>query len=373
MSTQTPSRATNGSALSGGQKAGFPKFNLEDCVALPEALGRNGGQPLPPVDLAIAIGRSPGGSPWRQLTASSSQYGLTKGSYKAMLIELDEYGRAVTSPKSAVERATALVGAALNPAVFRTAFDYYKGKKFPERQFFMNTAEREFGVTPGQSAQFVDIFTENVRFVGLMRDTPGGEWLANEPVATPSGVAARDEMDVDVAEPPASSDGLPSKWPPSTPPTGEPGRKDRPNRMLLCHGGNDKPLQQLKAMLDQLGIPYMVAKTEPNLNRPISAKVRETMDQCGAAILIFSPDRQFFGRDGESVWLSSENVANELGATSVLYDDRVIVFKDDSVQLASNYSGVGYIPFETDKLDAKMPDLLRELLAMKILKMEVND
>jgi hypothetical protein len=68
----------------------------------------------------------------------------------------------------------------------------------------------------------------------------------------------------------------------------------------------------------------------------------------------------------------SENVSHELGAASVMYDDRIILFKE-GVQLASNYSGIGYITFEKDALDAKVNDLLRELVAFKSLKLSIGD
>ena len=159
--------------------------------------------------------------------------------------------------------------------------------------------------------------------------------------------------------------------PPAPPPDLE--RKRRPNRMFIGHGKNKKPLEQLKGMLDQVGIPYSVAEHAANLGRPIPTKVRETMEECGAGILIFSADEQFFDRDGKPIWKPGENVANELGAAAVMYDDRIVIFKEDSVQLASNYDCIGYIEFEKDKLDAKMPELLKELVAMKILKFAVNE
>ena len=153
----------------------------------------------------------------------------------------------------------------------------------------------------------------------------------------------------------------------------EPGKKRRPNRIFIGHGKNRKPLDQLTKTLDNLGIPYLVAEDEPNAGRPISKKVRDTMEQCGAAILIFSADVEYFDRDQKSVWRPSENVSHELGAASVMYDDRIILFKEEDVYLASNYSGIGYITFEKDALDANVNDLLRELVAFKILKLALND
>jgi hypothetical protein len=66
-------------------------------------------------------------------------------------------------------------------------------------------------------------------------------------------------------------------------------------------------------------------------------------------------------------------VSHELGAAAVMYDDRVILFKEKDVSLASNFSGIGYIPFDKDRLDAEMGALLRELVALKFLRLSVGD
>lgn len=81
------------------------------------------------------------------------------------------------------------------------------------------------------------------------------------------------------------------------------------------------------------------------------------MRECGAAILIFSADEKFTDEDGDEIWRPSENVVNELGAASVLYDNRIIIFKESSVTLARNYRDIGYIEFEKDALDAKVNEL----------------
>jgi hypothetical protein len=358
-------------------KAEFPKMTLEGALVAPQALGRNGGQPLSAIDMGTAIGKSPGSSVIRTLSASASAYGLTGGSYKTSFT-LREIGRAITQPTSPSEAARALVTSALTPGTFRSIYDYYKGQKFPERQFFENTVIREFAVAPNQAGTCCEIFESNMRYVGLIRDTPGGDWLSKD--AVPQATAEKvEEGEVEDAEDAAAAiedafSGGATTVDISPPPLpDEPVNKRRPNRIFIGHGANKKPLAQLTKTLDNLGIPYAVAEDEPNAGRPISQKVRDTMDTCGAAILIFSADIEYFDADQNSVWKSSENVANELGAAAVMYDNRIILFKEESVDLASNYSGIGYITFERNKLDAKVNDLLRELFAMKIIKVSAGD
>jgi len=356
-------------------RAEFPKHTLEDSLKVPNALQQNGGQPLPAIEMATALGKSPGSGRLRVQTAASGMYGLTGGSYRTQFT-MGQLGRAILEPTSPEERTASLVEAALKPRLFRDIYEYYKGKKFPQAEFFKNTVIREFNVAAEQAEKCVEVFTENMRFVGLIKHTPGGEWLAQSAgQASPAAVAAP-QVDgpqiEDVPEPDTPGEpGAPSDQAPPVPPA--PARKPRPAQMFLGHGGNKKPLAQLTKTLDNLGIPYGVAEDEPNMNRPISRKVRDTMEQCGSAVLIFSADHEFFDKDGNPVWKASENVANELGAAAVMYDDRVIIFKEEGVDLASNYSGIGYIEFEKDKLDAKVNELLRELVALKILKMSVGD
>ena len=131
-------------------------------------------------------------------------------------------------------------------------------------------------------------------------------------------------------------------------------------------------MEQLKEILTQLGIPFKAVQEEANAGRPISAKVADTLNSCGAAILIFSADEEFKDVEGNTLWRPRENVIHELGAASVLYGNRIIVFKEATVNLASNFKDIGYISFEKDQLSAKMPELLKELVAFGLVKLTVG-
>lgn len=108
-------------------------------------------------------------------------------------------------------------------------------------------------------------------------------------------------------------------------------RKTTGQGIFIAHGKNKKPLEQLKKVLDQFRIPYKVATEEPNLGRPITAKVREIMEACNCAILIFTADEEFKNAKGEAIWRPSENVVYELGASGYLYDNRLVIMKEESV------------------------------------------
>jgi predicted nucleotide-binding protein len=97
------------------------------------------------------------------------------------------------------------------------------------------------------------------------------------------------------------------------------------------------------------------------------------MRKCGAAILIFSADEQMFDAGQNEVWRPSENVVHELGAAAVLYESRIVIFKEKNVALATNFSDIGYIEFEHDALDAKVNELFRELIAFGLIKVTVGE
>jgi len=92
------------------------------------------------------------------------------------------------------------------------------------------------------------------------------------------------------------------------------------------------------------------------------------MGSCNCAIVIFTADEEFYDKDGNPVWRPSENVIYELGASGYLYDNRLVIMKEDKVSFPSDFQDIGYIPFETDQLGAKAMDIVKELIGFGILK-----
>lgn len=138
--------------------------------------------------------------------------------------------------------------------------------------------------------------------------------------------------------------------------------------IFIAHGKNKKPLEQLKKILDQFKIPYKVAVDEPNLGRPISGKVREIMHSCNCAILVFTADEEFTDKGGKAIFRPSQNVVYELGAAGYLYDNRIVIMKENEVDFPTNFRDLGYISFEKDELEAKATDILKELIGFEIVK-----
>src|SRR5574341_1335380 len=176
--TEKPEKTSNRGKVS----SDFPKHTLAEAIAVPQALEeKNGGQPLPPVDMAIALGRSPAASQFKIILSSSIRYGLTAGSYNGQEISLEPLGQEIVRLTSSEERQVALVKSALTPPTFADIFDYYKGKKVPDSTFFENAVIRQFGIPREHAKLCVEIFISNMEYLGLVKNTTSGKWFASDP------------------------------------------------------------------------------------------------------------------------------------------------------------------------------------------------
>jgi predicted nucleotide-binding protein len=143
------------------------------------------------------------------------------------------------------------------------------------------------------------------------------------------------------------------------------------NAIFLGHGKNRVPLQQLEKFLSEYKIAHRVVVDEANKGRPISQKVADSMNECGAAIIIFTADEEFKDVNGQTIFRPSENAIFELGAASALYGSRVVIFKESGVTFPTNFRDMGYIEFDKDRLDAKVSELFRELIAFRLITVSV--
>jgi predicted nucleotide-binding protein len=368
---KSASKASNGKPRSYVSQTEVPRFSVTDALRVANALADEyGKQPTRPLDVAKALKMSPNSSQYKLLTGASVAYGFTDAGAQAEKIGLTPLGRRAIAPTEEGDDVQAMREGFLRPRVVRDFLKKYDGSRFPSDSIALNVLE-EMGVPAKFAERTRKLIADGAEALDLLTEIKGKTYVNLDAAVTPGESDGEDEdedQDILDEEEALTEDGGEDEV---KPPEAE--KKRRPNRIFLGHGKNKKPLTQLTKTLDQLGIPYKVAEEEPNLGRPISTKVRQTMSECGAGILIFTADREYQDKDGNPIWLSSENVANELGAAAVMYDDRIIIFKEEGVELASNYSGIGYITFAKDKLDAKVPDLLRELVAMKILKVSVDE
>lgn len=344
----------------------FPAHSLEKALQVIKAIVDSGAsRPMDRLLLAQAIGRTPSSSEFRMLLSSSLKYGLTEGTEKADQIKPTPLGLQVGKPTSESEKRQALVRAVMTPVLFKEIFNHFNKQKLPRGDFLKNVLERQFNVDAGFSDELAGLVLENARFVGVAQNISGSEYL---------------NLDLSAVEPAAADDdGVHKEMDPSLSNTlaaaransGEAQLGDEPpKRIFVAHGKKHGPLKEIQAILTKFKIPHVVAAEEPHAGRPISLKVAQTMRECSAGLFVFTKDEEFRDSDGNAVWRPSENVVFELGAGNVLWGSKLIILKEEGVNFASDYKDLGYITFESGKMDSIGMKLFMELIAFDFIKVQ---
>jgi predicted nucleotide-binding protein len=348
----------------------IPSVSLENAIRIPKAIADNYAKsPTRPLDVAAALNMSPTSGAFRQVCGAAIGYGLTDGGPNASLISLTSLGKRIVSPLEEGDDFKARREAVLIPTVEKNFLEKYDGSPLPIEKIAYNVLE-SFGVPADRSKQIFDLISQNAEQVGYFKkikdktyvDLGGTNHKMIQTVTSDDPKNNSDDIPVQ-----SSNDNEEKEESQTNAPTSV-----RPNAIFLGHGKNGAPLEQLIKILDEYRIPHKSATAEPNAGRPIPIKVADTMHECGAAILIFTADEKFLDANGNEVWKPRENVVHELGAASILYDNRIIIFKEENVSLASNFNSIGYITFAKDKLSDKGIELFRELVSFKIINISVG-
>lgn len=349
----------------------FPKHTLEAALPLAQKIqDEMGGKAMNRLLLAEALGITPSSSNFRNLLSSAYKYGLIDGTEKADNISLTSVGLEVTQQSDATARMRALRTAALKPSVFGQVLRNYSNKRLPSQEMLPKILTKEYSVPADLGDECASHLAANGKFVDIVREIGGSphvlldaELLAAPPVDI--------EETEDITDKPPILAPLPQPLPiqpSSTAAAPKPSSSAGPKPIFVGHGKNKGPLQQLQGLLTAFQIPHKVVVDEPNLGRPISQKVKETIEECGSAILIFTKDEKFLDDKQNEIWRPSENVVHELGATSFSYGDRIVIFKEKGLHFPTNFQSIGYIEFESTDLTARTADLLKELIGFGLVK-----
>jgi len=352
----------------------YPRESLQSSLVVPQKLAEGAGRPMNRLLVADTLGIKPASTNFRYLLSSSRSYGLTEGTEKAVEVSLTPLGREAISTDAAVRR-NALQRAATTPDVFKRFFERFNGNKLPSPDMMAKLLIADFDVSPEFSEECADLIRQNGELVGIIRNISGSRHVM---------LGQHEDLPQEIDEPVQQLDGLgPDAWAdadePDLPLTGSTEIVDLPQQrqelspigpkpIFVGHGKKKGPLEKLEKLLAGFQIPFKVAVGEPNLGRPIPIKVKEIMDECGSAILIFTQDELFLDEDGNKVWRPSENVVHELGAASYAYGDRIVIFKEAGLKLASNFQSIGYIEFDENGIEAKTMELLQELIGFGLVR-----
>jgi predicted nucleotide-binding protein len=349
-------------------QADVPRHTIEEALRLARAIADNyGKEPTRPLAVAQAMGMKPTTGKFKTLAGASLAYGFTEGGAGAEKISLGDLGRRVVAPTEEGDELAAKREALLRPRVASEFLKKYDGSPLPKPTIGQNVLE-EMGVGPKGTGRTLNLIFESAKELGLLMEINGTQYVNLDGVPAPSPDTSNSEDSTETIEVGDPQEEQILNVPPEeqSAPTA-----NRPTALFLG-ARKGKARDQLIRLLGEYGIPHKVAEDEANRGRPIPKKVKDTMQECGAAILIFTADEEYQDGEGNAIWKPSDNIVHELGASSILYDDRIIVFKEERVLLASNFESIGFIEFADGYLDAKVNELLRELIAFKILTLSVN-
>jgi hypothetical protein len=157
-----------------GQPWTFPKNTLEESITVAKAIEeKHGGNPMRAPELAKAVSYRLSND-WRflDLLRSANQYGIVSGSGANATISLTKLGQDIVAPSSPTQRSEALLEAFRSVKDFGEVEKFYKGKRIPEDEFFLNTLTRDFKIPRDRVDQFASVFTMNLEYLNAFSVGP---------------------------------------------------------------------------------------------------------------------------------------------------------------------------------------------------------
>jgi hypothetical protein len=147
----------------------YPARPLEEALLIPKAIReQNNGNPWDTEDVAQAsLGVAKSNNKFFYAAASARDYGLTIGTRDTEKIELAPIGRDIFfAPDEETKRAK-LLEAFFSIDIFKRVYEHYGSAELPKKEFFTNTLQKDFGLDPEWHDEFVQIFKENSKFLGI--------------------------------------------------------------------------------------------------------------------------------------------------------------------------------------------------------------
>lgn len=176
MADEQQAKETSGSRRRTGPKP-FPVLPIESVLPLAATILREGlSGELRRLTLFDRLNRSPDSGTSRQLVTLSSRYGLTTGGYQAETISLTEAGRAIASEAPSFPHTRKIL---FNCAIdqfppFQQLYDKLRNQRVPAEDVLRNEL-RKLGINTTDCRLAADVFLENARYVGLVREVSGNE------------------------------------------------------------------------------------------------------------------------------------------------------------------------------------------------------
>ena len=281
---------------------------------------------------------------------------LPRAANAADVNSLTERGEQLTKPRDQEEQLEALRAGMRAIPLFNQMLSFYNNNKLPETEFLRNALGRDpFKVEREWAEEAATVFTGNGRDVGFVRTINNSPYVLLEsgppiepeaaesrtdeltPPSEAAGVAGAGTQRAGIAPNNGSSAAQPVSVQAAEVTPAVPHEPTRPEnrQFFIAHGWDKEAVAQAQVMLNRLRIPFVVAQDE----------VMFGWD--------FSADEEFKDKDGNSLWRPRENVIYELGAASLEYGQRIVIFTEKGVYLPTDFRDMGYIEHEKGSLDAK--------------------
>ncbi|MDP6401999.1 MAG: hypothetical protein QF467_00455 [SAR202 cluster bacterium] len=323
----------------------YPIHTLEEALTIASTIQEaNAGLEFDRELLARAMGTTPASSGFTMRLNSSAKYGLTQGGYNDPRIGLAQRGEAIVAPKGDDELRQALVDAALQPDLFAQFYRLLDGKRLPEDTYAQNMLQRELGIHPDLAGECLGIVKANGLFTGILRSVQGA--LQVDLQGPPAPYAGHPERDGDATAGPA-------------PPTAATSGHDtvQGGKIFIGHDGSAESVGIVSAVLEEFNIPYGTV-LEPDVDlRPVPAEVAREMRECMAAVLVFAAPED----DESGATTPMDRIMFLLGASSVLYGDRIVILRERGFEPAYDTGSLPTVVFDRDSPEHAGLALLREL------------
>ena len=157
----------------------FPVMQFQDVLAIAKTISEVGvDDKLRRLILFDRLGKSPTSGSSRQLISSSSRYGLTSGGYQAELIILTDAGKIVAGQPISIPNVRNIVFkcAIMQFDSFNQLYDKLKNHRVPSEDV-LHDEFRQIGLGPTDCGIATDVFIANARYVGLIQEVSGSEWI----------------------------------------------------------------------------------------------------------------------------------------------------------------------------------------------------
>ena len=336
----------------------YPTHTLEDVLSVAVAIqDSNAGLPFDRVLLARSLGTTPASSGFTMKLNSSVKYGLTQGGYNDERISLTDRGQAIVAPKGGDELRVALIEASMNPDLFGQFYRMLDGKRIPEDAYAQNVLQREMGVRPGLTGECLAVIKSNGIYVGILTEHPDGLRVNLSEISN----SVVQEVDLRVEE---SSRQVAT----SISGDGAVNTARANGKVFLGHSVDSEGLRMVQSILTEFGIPYESVVSRPGSVLPVPIEISDEMRNCTAAVLVLTRHDDPGYKDEHA---GVDSILYQLGASSVLYGGKIVVFYEDDVDLIENCSGIGKVIYDASKPHDTSLALIRELYKAGIIKVSI--